>query len=139
MIRMVMGIVFVALIGATFAGVAKEDSRWSTAEGEVLLIKRQCTFNVTETNGLTGKKKHSVEGDSCSATDEFAEMRNDKNRARDIAGEAKVSVQYEAADGSTELAAFELTGRDDAFYALRKGDTVKLKVNKADPKIVKLF
>lgn len=135
-------IVIVAVAGVIFAGTrdgaSADPSGWTSAEGRVLLIKRECTFNVTETNTLTGKRKHSVEEDSCSATDEFAEMRNDKDRKRNIAGEARVSVEYKGADGSTEVAAFEVTGRDDAFYELRKGDTVDLLVSKTDPQTVKL-
>lgn len=134
MVRLVVGGVFLALVGMTFSNVAKEDGRWVNTDGKVLLIKRTCTFNVTETNRMTGKvMSQTTEEDSCSATDEFSDMRFEKNRARNIQGDARVSVAYKAADGSTELAALELNGSDDAFYTIRKGDKVKLKVSKADP------
>jgi len=135
---MVAGIAFLGLMGMTISGISKEDARWDKADGKVLLIKRECTFNVVETDGISGKKKHSVEQDSCNATDEFADMRGDEDRSRNIAGKAKISVEYKAVNGSTELAAFELTGRDDAFYTIRKGDKVSLKVSKAEPQTVRL-
>lgn len=54
----------------------------------------------------------------------------------DLEGTAKVTLFYTAPqDGSFQSGSLKFTGHDDAFYDLKAGDPLPIRVDKADPAI----
>ena len=97
----------------------------------VTTIDRTCDFVETT---FEGKKAISARGytDSCNSTDEWAKLREKRNKK--ISGHATIHVSYVApADGAEHTGEFKVTGRDDAFYELKAGSEVEILVSKTDP------
>lgn len=97
----------------------------------VTTIDRTCDFVETT---FEGKKAISARGytDSCNSTDEWAKVREKRNKK--IAGKATIHVSYVApADGAEHTGEFKITGGDDAFYEVKAGDVIEILVSKSDP------
>jgi|SoimicMinimDraft_11_1059739.scaffolds.fasta_scaffold27845_1 hypothetical protein len=97
----------------------------------VTTIDRTCNFVETE---FEGKKAVSARGytDSCNSTDEWAKVREKRNKT--VSGKATIHVSYVApADGAEHSGEFKITGRDDAFYEIKAGDEIDILVSKSDP------
>jgi hypothetical protein len=118
-------------------GAFDRNLNYHSVDGEVFRIDRKCSFTVTETAG--GKTKISSEQNICSMTKDFAELRAQKKREKNIMGSATIGVSF-VLPGSDEpqFGSIKLTGSDDAFYELHKGDRVHLLVSKTDPEQVRL-
>jgi hypothetical protein len=113
------------------AGAAACSPTADKVKATVTTIDRTCDFVETT---FEGKKAMSSRGytDSCSSTDEWAKVREKRNKK--VSGRATIHVSYIApADGTEHMGEFKLTGRDDAFYELKAGDEVEILVSKSDP------
>lgn len=136
LLGMVTGIGVVAVVAGS--GVANRTTNFHAVEGEVIRISRTCTFNVTSTSD-DGRKTMTSKDDSCNATNEFSHARIDhEKRGRKIVGKAKLTVSYDAPEKTGQLGIVEVSGKDDVFYTVKKGDKVKLLVSKADPEKIEL-
>jgi hypothetical protein len=107
----------------------------------VLTIDRMCTI-ITETRSkvsdprspsttLNASKFDSSRGE-CKSVGEWDDIR--KKRTKAVEGDAVVHLSYVAPnDGQTHLGSVRFDGRDDEFYDLDAGDTVKIYVSPDDP------
>ena len=128
MIQSVRGAVAVMII---VAGASACSPNADKVSATVMTIDRTCDFVETT---YEGKKAVEQRGytDSCSSTDEFAKVREKRNKM--VSGRATVHVGYTAPkDGSYQTGEFKMTGRDDDFYSLKAGDTIQILVSKTDP------
>lgn len=136
LLGMVTGIGVVAVVAGTSA--ANRATNFHAVEGEIVRITRMCSFYVT-TTGENGRKKVTSEQDGCNATNEFAQAKIDhKKKGRKIVGTAKLTVSYDLAQHADQLGMVEVSGKEDAFYTVKKGDRVKLLVSKDDPEKIEL-
>jgi hypothetical protein len=120
----------IAVIGLS-AGLAACSPNADKVTATVTTIDRTCDF--TETT-YEGKKAVSARNytDSCTSTDEFAKVKEQRNKM--VSGRATVHVSYAAPkDGSYQTGEFKMTGTDDDFYTLKAGDSVDILVSKTDP------
>jgi hypothetical protein len=125
---------FVAIVGAYSA--VNRGMNYKEAKANVFLIDRKCKFDRVWTDG-----KREVVTDSCTSTDEFADLAkaSPAQRKKKIDGKAIVKVSYTAPqDGSYQTSQLEFTGRDEEFYKLKAGDQIDILVSNEDKtKIVK--
>jgi hypothetical protein len=116
---------------AICAGAAACSPTADKVKATVTTIDRTCDFIETE---FEGKKAVSSRGytDSCNSTDEWAKVREKRNKQ--VSGRATIHVSYVApADGAEHYGEFKITGRDDAFYEIKAGDEIDILVSKRDP------
>ena len=119
------------LVMAICAGTAGCSPTADKVKATVTTIDRTCDFVETT---FEGKKAISARGytDSCNSTDEWAKVREKRNKK--VAGRATIHVSYVApADGAEHSGEFKITGRDDAFYEIKAGDEIDILVSKTDP------
>lgn len=136
LLGMVAGIGVVAVVAG--AGVADRTTNFHAVEGEIVRITRTCSFSVTST-GDDGRKTVTNEQNSCNSTNEFDQAKIDhKKRGRKIVGTAKLTVSYDVPERADQLGIVQVSGKDDVFYTVKKGDKVKLLVSKADPEKIEL-
>jgi hypothetical protein len=113
---------FVAIVGGYSA--VNRGMNYKRAKANVFLIDRR-----------------EVVTDSCTSTDEFADLAkaSPAERKKKIDGKAIVKVSYTAPqDGSYQTSQLEFTGRDEEFYKLKAGDQIDILVSNEDKtKIVK--
>jgi hypothetical protein len=130
----VVALVFVAGIGVYTA--VDRGMNYDRAKATIVTIDRTCDFTETATDA-DGKTTSRSITDSCSSTDEFATIREKRNKR--ISGKAVFQVSYTAPqDGSYRTSTLKFTGRDDEFYELKSGDEIDVLVSKDDPtKIIK--
>ena len=125
---------FVAIVGA-YAAINR-GMNYEQAKGNVFLIDRKCKFDRVWTDG-----KRETVTDSCTSTDEFADLAKSSpaQRKKKIDGKAVVKVSYTAPqDGSYQTSQIEFTGRDEEFYKLKAGDQIDILVSNEDKtKIIK--
>lgn len=125
----------------TFLLLAACGSGYVPTTATVETIDRQCTIVTSKRTevptGVEGETRTrevetgSHKGD-CKSVEEWSEVRS--SRKRDIDGEAEVHVVYTSPiDGKQQRGTLHFDGRDDQFYSLRSGDTVKITVSKSDP------
>lgn len=115
-------------ICAALAGCSPTADR---VKATVTTIDRSCDFIETT---YEGKKALSARGytDSCNSTDEWAKVRDKRDKT--VSGRATIHVSYVApADGAEHTGEFNITGRDDAFYEVKAGDEIEILVSKTDP------
>jgi hypothetical protein len=131
------GVAIAGIMIISAFGAYDRTKNYHSVEGEVFRIDRKCSFTVTETGG--GKTKISSEQNACSMTKDFAELRSQKKREKNIMGSATIGVSF-ILPGSDEqeFGSIKVTGGDDAFYELHKGDKVRLLVSKTDTNQIKL-
>ena len=116
---------------AACAGAAACSPTADKVKATVTTIDRTCDFVETT---FEGKKAISARGytDSCNSTEEWAKVREKRNKK--IAGKATIHVSYVApADGAEHTGEFKITGGDDAFYEVKAGDVIEIFVSKSDP------
>jgi hypothetical protein len=116
---------------AVCAGAAACSPTADKVKATVTTIDRTCDFIETE---FEGKKAISARGytDSCNSTDEWAKVREKRNKT--VSGRATIHVNYVApADGAEHTGELRITGRDDAFYEVKAGDEIEILVSKTDP------
>jgi hypothetical protein len=116
---------------AMLAGAAGCSPTADRVKATVTTIDRSCDFVETS---FEGKKAVSARGytDSCDSTGEWSKLREKRNKH--ISGRATLHLSYVAPqDGSPQTGELKLTGRDDAFYAIRAGDEIEILVSKSDP------
>lgn len=126
--------VFVAGVGACSA--INRGANYEAAKASIVMIDRKCNF-IETTTAPDGKKTARGVTDSCNSTDEWATVREKRNKK--VSGKAVVHLSYTAPqDGSSRTSKLEFTGRDDEFYELKAGDEIDVLVSNADPsKVVK--
>jgi hypothetical protein len=110
-------------------------SNYTPAKASISMIDRSCNFiETTKEAGRTTARGYS---DSCNSTDEWASVREKRNKV--VSGHAIVHIAYTApTDGSSQTAELKFDGRDDEFYKLRAGDEIEVLVSKTDPtKVIK--
>ena len=110
-------------------------ANYTPAKASVSTIDRSCNFIETAKEG--GKTTARGYTDSCNSTDEWASVREKRNKV--VSGRATVHITYTAPkDGSYHTAELKFDGRDDEFYKLRAGDEIDILVRNDDPtKVVK--
>ena len=125
-----MGLVVVVAITSTI----NRGMNYKPAKATVFLVDRECRF----TREYEGGKKEQVT-QSCNATDEFKSIAraSDGKRKIDVDGKAVVKVSYTAPqDGSYQTSQLRYDGRDDAFYTLKAGDQIDIRVSNDDPAMI---
>ena len=109
------------------------------AMATVTLIDRKCEIietidtQVDEGDGvkLKSREMNSKTGE-CKSVEEWDEVR--EKRKKDVKGTAEVHVEYQAPqDGSYRQGTLTFTGRDEEFYDLNAGDSIKVIVANDDP------
>ena len=125
-----MGVVVVVAVTSTI----NRGMNYEPAKATVFLVDRECRF----TTEYAGGKKETVT-QSCNATDEFQSIARAPNgkRKMDVDGKAVVKVSYTAPqDGSYQTSQLRYDGRDDAFYTLKAGDQIDIRVSNDDPAMI---
>lgn len=105
-------------------------SNYTQAKASVSMIDRSCNFiETTKEGGHTTARGYT---DSCNSTDEWASVREKRNKV--VSGKATVHISYIAPkDGSSQTAELKFDGRDDEFYKLKAGDEIQILVSNTDP------
>ena len=125
---MVVGMVLVA--GASAYAVIDRDVNYKAAKGSIVMIDRKCNFTetTTEEDGHTVARGIT---DSCNSTDEWATVKEKRNKV--VSGKAVVQVSYVAPqDGAQHFGELRFDGRDDEFYQLKAGDEIDILVSNDD-------
>jgi hypothetical protein len=126
------GMVFgmVVLAGVSAYAVVDRGVNYKEAKGSVVMIDRKCNFTetTTEEDGHTVARGIT---DSCNSTDEWATVKEKRNKV--VSGHAVVQVSYVAPqDGAQHFAELHFDGRDDEFYELKAGDEINILVSNDD-------
>lgn len=127
--------VFVAGVGVY--SVIDRGANYAPVKATITTIDRTCNFVETTYDGATNKAT-SARGysDSCNSTDEWATVREKRNKK--VSGKAVVHVSYTAPqDGSYRTSQLRFDGGDDEFYELKAGDEIEVLVSNADPSKVR--
>ncbi len=130
---MVFGMVVIA--GVSAYAVIDRGVNYKAAKGSIVMIDRKCSFTetTTEEDGHTVARGIT---DSCNSTDEWATVKEKRNKV--VAGTAVVQVSYTAPqDGAQHFAELNFDGRDDEFYELKAGDDIAILVSNDDPSKIK--
>ena len=125
---MVVGMVVIA--GASAYAVIDRDVNYKQVKGSVVMIDRKCNFTetTTEEDGHTIARGIT---DSCNSTDEWASVKEKRNKV--VSGHAVVQVSYVAPqDGTQHFGELRFDGRDDEFYQLKAGDEIAILVSNDD-------
>ena len=130
----VAAILFVVAVGAF--SVVDRSANYKPAKASIYLIDRECNF-VETTTDEDGKKTARGVTDDCNSTDEWANVREKRNKV--VSGKAVVKISYTAPqDGSSHSSELNFDGRDDEFYKLKAGDEIDVLVSNDDPsKVIK--
>lgn len=130
----VTAVVFIA--GMSACSAMQRSANYAPAKAAVSYIDRTCNFIETT---YEGKRAKSARGytDSCNSTDEWASIREKRNKK--VSGKAVVHLIYTAPqDGSSRTSELRFDGGDDEFYELKAGDEVDILVSNSDPsKVIK--
>jgi hypothetical protein len=128
-VRSLRGISIAILLAAGLTACGS--SNYTPAKASVSTIDRSCNF--IETTKEAGKTTARGYTDSCNSTDEWASVREKRNKV--VSGRATVHITYTAPkDGSYQTAELKFDGRDDEFYKLRAGDEIQILVSNDNPK-----
>ena len=125
---MVFGMVVIA--GVSAYAVIDRGVNYKAAKGSIVMIDRKCSFTetTTEEDGHTVARGIT---DSCNSTDEWATVKEKRNKV--VAGTAVVQVSYTAPqDGAQHFGELRFDGRDDEFYQLKAGDEIAILVSNDD-------
>ena len=125
---MVFGMVVIA--GVSAYAVIDRGVNYKAAKGSIVMIDRKCSFTetTTEEDGHTVARGIT---DSCNSTDEWATVKEKRNKV--VSGKAVVQVSYVAPqDGAQHFGELRFDGRDDEFYQLKAGDEIEILISNDD-------
>ena len=131
---MVVGMVVIA--GVSAYAVVDRGVNYKEAKGSIVMIDRKCNFTETTTEGDGHTVARGIT-DSCNSTDEWATVKEKRNKV--VSGTAVVQVSYTAPqDGGYRTSELRFNGRDDKFYTLKAGDELAILVSNDNPAKIRL-
>jgi hypothetical protein len=118
------------LLGACSKGVPAT-ATITSIERTCTIVERSLPDDPEVAARAKGRMIQSERKGRCDEVDEWAEVKQSKSKK--IEGEATIHFAYAGPDGKQHVGSFEVTGADDAFYALSLGDSLPIEFDEDQP------
>jgi len=123
---------FVFILGAIAFTQINRVANYKAATATVYEIDRKCDI-IETTKSMDGKVRSSrTYNDNCKSIDAWTTAK--AKRDKSISGKAVIKVTYVAPqDNASHTSELNFTSKDDEFYDLQAGDTIKILVSNSNP------